>query len=318
MHEMPKNVRETVDELTAMYNARALIQSAQKVSSRYRGDHGEQKRVRSKNEVAAYAIARMPATYGAMHMALGEAIKSVNIRIKSHLDCASGTGAAILAAQDLLGLGEIYYQEREPAMREMAEEIFSHLGIPIQGMQTGDLRHTELPHADLVTEGYLLTELMPEDIEGVIARLWAATDQMLLLVEPGTPEGFRLIQQAKNVVASNGGHLMAPCIARSCPISEGDWCHFAVRVPRTQMHKQMKGGRLAYEDEKFCYAAFTREMMRLRVSDRVLRHPYIEPGRITVKLCSRQGVEEKVITKKDPLWKRVRKVEWGESLSQLP
>lgn len=318
MHEMPRDVREAVDGLTAMYDSRTLTQNAQNVSRRYRGIHGEQKRVRSKNEVAAYAVSRMPATYGAMHMALDEALKSVNIQPASHLDCASGTGAAILAAQDLFDLGEVYYQEREPAMREMAEGIFSRLGISIQGVQMGDLRHAELPHADLVTEGYLLTELMPEDIEGVISRLWTVTDQMLLLVEPGTPEGFGLIQQAKSVVASEGGHLVAPCIAKNCPISEGDWCHFAVRVPRSQMHRQMKGGTLAYEDEKFCYAAFTREMVTRHVSDRVLRHPYIEPGRITVKLCSEQGVEEKVITKKDPLWKRARKVEWGESLSQLP
>ena len=32
---------------------------------------------------------------------------------------------------------------------------------------------------------------------------------------------------------------------------------------------------------------------------RILRHPIIEPGKITLRLCTNGNIEEKIITKKD-------------------
>ena len=94
----------------------------------------------------------------------------------------------------------------------------------------------------------------------------------------------------------------------------GDWCHFQQRVARSRLHKQLKGGDAPYEDEKFCFLALTKEAPEAACGARVLRHPLIAPGRITLTLCESGAVQNRVVTKKDPLWKQARKIHAGDSL----
>ena len=97
-------------------------------------------------------------------------------------------------------------------------------------------------------------------------------------------------------------------------MKEGDWCHFAVRVQRTKLHKQLKGGDAPYEDEKFCYLALMKTPPAEPCAARVLRHPLIAPGKITLTLCEAGEKKIRTVTKKDPLWKRARKIGAGDGL----
>ena len=48
---------------------------------------------------------------------------------------------------------------------------------------------------------------------------------------------------------------------------------------------------------------------------RVLRHPKIESGKITLQICSKNGISEKVITKKDKeLFKLAKKASCGDRI----
>ena len=79
------------------------------------------------------------------------------------------------------------------------------------------------------------------------------------------------------------------------------------------MHKQLKGGDAPYEDEKFTYLAVTRDSIQID-SSRILRHPFIESGRITLKLCTGRGIETKSVTKKQKDSFRVaRKAKCGDT-----
>ena len=61
--------------------------------------------------------------------------------------------------------------------------------------------------------------------------------------------------------------------------SAGDWCHFAVRLACSVEHRRLKGGQLAYEDEKFSSVAMTRVPERWPAS-RIVRRPVRgRPGR---------------------------------------
>ena len=61
-----------------------------------------------------------------------------------------------------------------------------------------------------------------------------------------------------------------------------------------------------YEDEKFCFLAASREEVS-PCAARVLRHPRIDSGRITLKLCTPGGAEERMVTKKkSPQFKAAR------------
>jgi ribosomal protein RSM22 (predicted rRNA methylase) len=102
------------------------------------------------------------------------------------------------------------------------------------------------------------------------------------------------------------------------PGRAGDWCHFAVRVPRTRRHRLLKGGSLGYEDEKFAYLVATRDVDAPRPPARILRHPRVEKGRIVMTLCTPGGAERAVVTRRDPAWRRARKAEWGDAWSAAP
>ena len=122
------------------------------------------------------------------------------------------------------------------------------------------------------------------------------------------------LRAVRAALTAQGAYVAAPCPrgCAACPMEAGDWCHFAVRVQRTRLHKALKGGDAPYEDEKFGYLALTREAPRAACRARVLLHPMIAPGRITLTLCTGGEKTVRTVTKKDPLWKRVRKIGAGD------
>lgn len=50
----------------------------------------------------------------------------------------------------------------------------------------------------------------------VIKQLWSATDRYLVVVEPGTPDGFRNVLRVRDYVIKSGGRIVAP--VRDCCI----------------------------------------------------------------------------------------------------
>ena len=172
------------------------------------------------------------------------------------------------------------------------------------------------PKADLVCEGYMIGELSEENRLPAAQRMYEAAGKMALFIEPGTPQGFANLAAVRKHLAGLGAYVAAPCPAgtKECPMAGEDWCHFTVRVQRTKLHKQLKGGDAPYEDEKFCFLALTKEPPKAACAARVLRHPQIGPGRIALTLCENGSVQNRVVTKKDPLWKRARKIGAGDAI----
>ncbi|MBR4039055.1 MAG: rRNA methyltransferase [Clostridia bacterium] len=318
MAEFPQELTAALEQLLAGRNAAQLAKDAQAISENYRLRTGAGNRLLTREgEAAAYAASRMPATFAAAHAALEAAIAASGLSPRTLMDCGAGTGAATWAAADLLNLEGATCLEREDAMRSVGSALMRSGGGVLDGArwESCDLTAANaLPKAELVIEGYMLGELKEEMRTVVAKKLWDACTQMLLLIEPGTPQGFANLACVRRELAALGAHVAAPCPADSdsCPMTDGDWCHFSVRVQRTRLHKALKGGDAPYEDEKFCYLALTRNPPENACAARVLRHPLIQPGRITLTLC--EGGEKKLraVTKKDALWKRARKIGAGE------
>ena len=318
MAGFPPELTAALEALLAGESAAQLAHDARAISENYRLRTGQGSRLLTKeSEAAAYAAARMPATFAAAQAALQQAMNASGLEIRTLLDCGAGTGAAGWAAAGLLELERVTCLEREDAMRSVGSLLMqAGAGALSQAVWAScDLTAAQaLPRADLVAEGYMLGELREELRLPVAQRLWDAAGQMLLLIEPGTPQGFANLAAVREHLASQGAHVAAPCPAGAsrCPMGEGDWCHFSVRVQRTRLHKALKGGDAPYEDEKFGYLALTREAPRAACRARVLRHPMIAPGRITLTLCTGGEKTVRTVTKKDPLWKRARKIGAGD------
>ncbi|MEU9384658.1 small ribosomal subunit Rsm22 family protein, partial [Streptomyces sp. NPDC048279] len=92
-----------------------------------------------------------------------------------------------------------------------------------------------------------------------------------------------------------------------------DWCHFSARVSRSSLHRQVKGGSLAYEDEKFSYVAATR-LPAAPAPARVVRRPQIRKGQVLLDLCEKdERLRRTTVTKRHgDLYKAARDADWGD------
>ncbi|MEU0038997.1 small ribosomal subunit Rsm22 family protein, partial [Streptomyces sp. NPDC006333] len=113
-----------------------------------------------------------------------------------------------------------------------------------------------------------------------------------------------------------GFRVAAPCPhSAACPIVPGeDWCHFSARVSRSSLHRQVKGGSLAYEDEKFSYVAATR-LPADPAPSRVVRKPQIRKGQVLLDLCGPdESLHRETVTKRHgPLYRAARDADWGDA-----
>ena len=292
------------------------------LSARYRDEAAPRGPVaRTVDEVAAYAAARLPATYAAMRIALGElAARCPSFAPERQLDLGAGPGTALWAAADVWPtLATLTAVEAEPGMAELGRALAAasgHASIRDAAWIDGSLP-AAIPSRrfDLVTLGYVLAELSEAELETTVDRAWAAAEA-LVVVEPGTPSGYRRILAARDRLLGLGAALAAPCPhERGCPLAATeDWCHFAVRLPRSSAHRQAKAAELGHEDEKLSYVAMMRAPVE-RARARVLRHPQVRPGHVLLELCTDDGVAPVTVSKRDrERYRRARKVSWGEDL----
>ena len=87
-----------------------VLSAAGEVSRRYRAREKESFQIRNRAEALAYALARMPATYGAVCRALRYSLEGLGGLTQaplSLLDVGAGTGAAAWAAAGLAELSSV-------------------------------------------------------------------------------------------------------------------------------------------------------------------------------------------------------------------
>ena len=318
--ELPGELRAAVESAAADIPLRELTALAGGLSQRYREQSGTGRSLlHGEAEAVAYACARMPATYAAVRTALGWALPGSGA-YATMLDVGAGTGAAgWAAALELDGLCSLTCLEREEGMLRLGERLMCQSAAfaecEVRWLR-GDIADG-LPAGsyDLVTASYMMNELTEPARARLLEQLWSAAAGMLLIIEPGTPEGFRQLRAARRAITALGGHVAAPCPHEGeCPLGADDWCHFTCRVARTRLHRLLKGGDAPYEDEKFAYMAFTRADAG-RCGARILRHPQVEPGRVTLRLCTRAGLETRPVLKRDKAqFRAARKADCGDAL----
>lgn len=219
------------------------------------------------------------------------------------------------AADALLGLERATCLEREAAMRAVGQQLMREAGGVQAEWAACDLTAKKpLPRAGLVCEGYMLGELGSFHAAACGRETLGRVRTDARAHRAGHAAGFANLRAVREALTGRGAYVAAPCPEGSaaCPMTGDNWCHFAVRVQRTRLHKALKGGDAPYEDEKFTYLVLTREKPENPCRARLLRHAQIGPGRILLPVCEAGEEKTMTVTKKDPLWKRARKIRWGE------
>ncbi|WP_424860920.1 small ribosomal subunit Rsm22 family protein [Streptomyces sp. MMS24-I29] len=296
-------------------------QAVDRLIANYRGNTPTHAPVlRDRSDVAAYAAYRMPATFEAVRSAL-DALRAAapDWAPATHTDVGGGTGAASWAVAGAWEDARTTVLDwAEPAL-DLGRELAAASGVPalraVQWRRERIGADLELAPTDLVTVSYVLNELTAP-VRAALVDSAAAAARAVVVVEPGTPDGYARIIEARDRLIAAGLTVAAPCPhSDACPIEPGsDWCHFSARVSRSSLHRQVKGGSLPYEDEKFSYVVATR-FETASAPARVVRRPQIRKGQVLLDLCTRdEALRRATVTKRHGgLYRAARDAAWGDA-----
>lgn len=302
----PKQAARAVERLIASYRGRTPTDAPV---------------LRDEADVVAYAAYRMPATFQAVRAALAAfRARAGDWEPASHVDVGGGTGAATWAVADAWPAHTTTVLDWAQPALDLGRALTANASHPALRSASWQRRSIgaalDLPAADLVTVSYVLGELTHPDRESVIAEA-SRTGRAVVVVEPGTPAGYARILDARRRLTESGFTVLAPCPhGDACPLTGDDWCHFAARVSRSALHRQVKGGQLPYEDEKFSYVAALRDPAPATpAAHRIVRHPQIRKGQVLLDLCQSTGtLHRTTISKRQgPLYRAARDADWGDT-----
>lgn len=282
-----------------------MVAEVERLSAAYRGEE-RTRAARTRSEVAAYLAYRAPATYAAAANVFRHvALQRPGWEPRSLLDVGAGPGVAAWAAVEAWpSLRELTLLELEPEMLAAGREL-----LPDARWVQGDVAAARGP-ADLVVASYVLGELR----RPAATHLWAQAADTVAFVEPGTPAGYRRILEARAAVIEAGGVTVAPCPHDlACPLPADDWCHFAVRLPRSKLHRRAKAVELGWEDEKLSYAVLSREPVA-KAAARIIRQPQARSGHVNLVTCEPDGIHTRTVSRKQgELYREAKGAAWGDA-----
>lgn len=316
MKSLPPFAQQWLEARLSKLPPRALQAASQELSERYRAKTpGRQ--LGGAHAIDAYLGARLPATYAVVAAVLDELKgRAPDWRPGSVLDLGAGPGTASLAvAEAFPELRDLLLFERESAMINAGRELFA-AGPAL--LRQAVWRQGALPalppfRADLTVLSYVLNEMAPMARAQLIDSLHTASGTVIV-IEPGTPAGYRHLLTLRAAMLARGWQLWAPCPhPHECPLPAEDWCHFAVRLPRSPLQRHLKQGSQNYEDEKFAYLILSRDPAPQAAPNRILRHPLKLKGHLELRLCTPEGLKARTVSKSEDAYRRARKAEWGDT-----
>ena len=264
----------------------------------------------SKVSLVAYVTTRMPATFAAVAAVLEQVqIVAPLFAPRTVFDVGAGPGTASFAAMSAWPtVTDITMVETDKRFAALAAELSPHAKILHQSFL-----QTQNP-AELVIAAYVFAELPLAQMASAAFHLWAQTQGLLAIIEPGTPQGFARIRAARAALITRGANVIGPCThANVCPMQGTDWCHFKTRLARSRAHMQAKSAVVPFEDESYAWIAVARQPHPLAHA-RILAPPNVNKVAVTLKLCSAAGLTQSIIASRSkPAYKRAKKLRWGDT-----
>ena len=306
------------EKLLSRYKQGSLTKAFETISDRYRKESGFF--LQTEEERWAYLFTRLPATFGVAHKVFEELKRrKPDLNPQSLLDVGAGPGTGMWAAssvfeETLKSCTLLEKDQHFAAMGKHLAEQSSFSAVQKAHWKSVDMtRSLEVDPHDLTILSYSIGEIKEAFWKGLLETLWSATGKVLVIIEPGTPSGYKRMMKIRDIMISLGGFLWAPCPHhQKCPIKESDWCHFSARIARTSLHRKLKSGDLGYEDEKFCYLVFGKQPC-IPYQGRIIRHPMKHSGFVEVVLCQKEGIQKTIFSKRDKeKYKDIKKLNWGD------
>ncbi|KAI0242065.1 37S ribosomal protein S22, partial [Massospora cicadina] len=310
-------------------------------------------------ETLAYLAAVMPSSYATLHRVLSE-IKLRDSKFKPSriLDFGTGPGTSLWAVDEvwgLEGLEAFHGVDLSESMLDVANEfirtLFTRKENPNCQLRL-DQHFSYMPGEDsydLVIASNVFSEYPNDTLrQKALEALWERCGNTLALVERGTPRGFHIVNQARELLKMCESHIMGPCAQdMGCPLAKASkFCHFQQQLQRPRFLMEVKDSKSNQEFANYSYLILRkgpRPALPMSFADdasyqlgtfhwgRIVDKPNKRGGHIKIKLCSPNGVllEDVTFTKAQggSIYRDARKATWGDlfphrgkapSLTNLP
>lgn len=314
---LPDELMTALMQEAEKHTMKSLVDSREGLTHRYkfRAGSGEADEfMRSAEDRLSYILTRMPATYAAVESCLSKWSYEGDLSV---LDAGAGPGTASWAALSHGVFGPYTLVERDCGLIELGQKLASSSKLnSAQWVQADLMSLPEVEPHDLVICSYALGEIPENTRKQVLEWLWSKVKKAMLIVEPGSKAGFGVIKTAREHLLQNNAFLVAPCPHHlPCGMPSDDWCHFSVRLERTNIHRYLKKGSLSFEDEKFSYILASKNPIQSNKNSRIVGYPLKHSGHLSLKLCTPEGlVVNKTISRKEgERYKEAKKAEWGDA-----
>ena len=191
-----------------------------------------------------------------------------------------------------------------------------------------------------MVSSFLLSDLPNDKTRAVtINTLWNHCNDTLVLIDRGTPDGFKYTAHARaqflkeNEHSPNSVHIISPCPHdKPCPmLNNKSWCHFSQKVHRGPSLIKIKGCKTNHEDIKYSFVILRRgkrpdTSLSQTISESEIRNeafswsrinapPLKRTGHVILDTCSESGQLERVTVSKsmgNVAFKSARKSKWGD------
>ncbi|CAO3685991.1 unnamed protein product [Umbelopsis ramanniana] len=305
-------------------------------------------------ETIAYVAGALPATYAAIYNVMKELKERIcSFEPKTMLDFGTGPGTGLWAAREHFNLEKCVGVDISEHMLRMAEDLIEKSENSDYAENTIFQRYfsynPKQPKTDLVLSAFTLGDTTSEALrKSSLQSLWDQTGDVLVLIERGTPVGFRIIAQAREWILDNNkedeqtAHVVAPCPHdKPCPMFRGedlqpdrDWCHFSQRVERPKFLMKTKHSKINIEDAKYSYVILRKGPRPVSTSTnqedleteaytwpRLVTPPLKKNKHVVMDVCTSSGEIQRMIIPKSQgkiPYRDARKSTWGDLFPHTP
>lgn len=310
----PEPLYQAILEIIHPLSSKEQKQSAKALSHSYK-IHPKTVKYDPLSSKLAYLIVRMPATYAVQVFAISLFLQKVGIP-KKIVDLGSGPGTLLWTLQACGIKPEKFTAvEADKEMMQLAQTLYKKLHPQMEVSWHLDTieKFTPAESYDLAVLSYVLNELT--STKNILEKIESYTTSYILILEPGTPDGYKRILGLRDQALSKGWYILAPCPhGLKCPLEKTKkWCHFYVRLARRKEHKLAKDASLGYEDEKFCYLLLSRKAPS-SIKAPILDFPNKSKAGISFPICHPNGNIERIQipSRNKQAYQASKKLSWGD------
>lgn len=327
---LPDKINQAIDLILSQSENSGWLKRAEVLHTRYTQGkrHPQESFLKDSVDIAAYLGMRVPATFAQIAGALYQLKEAYpDFKVESVLDLGSGPGTAVWATKQVFPeLQTATCIDNEGTLLTVGREIFKSSGLEVDISWEADSLRSDFGSKnnkyDLVIIANVLNELTDEERTKVVSRAFTQCSGVLVIVEPGTPKGAKIVDEAYKTF-ENKNFLVAPYVENTFVQGGEHWIHFPQRFIRPEFQRrvrqQMRVSSLMasdWEETKYAYIALSKHDPKTTDWARLLAPIKKQKAWFDITVLTAKGIEKLQVFKRDKeKYNLVRKLKWGDTLN---